>query len=183
MNQHAPDPRRRLWSVGRTWALTLVLVALSVVILAVWFVRQPRIEPSIEVSGTLELSVTAEPNMSRKGVAVICDRIPHGGLVSNVRSPNLGSLRDHTLWTVLQLDFPGSMVLAIGQSGPGRSAYDPTGEYGDGVPADQIHQSADRSQGSLTFRLPLAKGAAFELAGVESFLSGSLTWTCDDPRN
>ncbi len=72
------------------------------------------------------------------------------------------------------------MVLAIGQSGPGRPRYDPTGEYGGGVPTAQIQQAPDRARGSLTFRLPLVKGAAFNLDGVEASLSGSLTWTCDD---
>lgn len=166
--------------VGRTWAITFVLAALAVITLGVWIAKQPRVGPPVEVAGTLEIAVTAEPDVRWKGVAVICERSPYDGLVSNLRSPNVGSLGDHTLWTVLQLDFPGSVVLAIGQAGPARPSYDPTGEYGGGVPAEQVQQAPDRARGSLTFRLPLAKGVAFELAGVGAFLSGSLTWTCDD---
>lgn len=166
--------------LGRTWAITFALAACAVLIVGVWIARQPRVAPAVEVAGTLDMSVTAAPGVDWNDVAVICERSPYDGLVSSLRSPNVGSLGDHTVWTVLQLDFPGNMVLAIGQAGPTRPPYDPTGEYGGAVPVDQIQQTPDRARGSLTFRLPLAKGVAFDLAGAGEFLSGWLSWACDD---
>lgn len=164
----------------RTWAITFALAACAVLILGVWVANQPRVGPPVEVAGTLDMSVTAAPGVDWNDVAVTCERSPYDGLVSSLRSPNVGSLGDHTVWTVIQLNFPGNVVLAIGHAGPTRAPYDPTGEYGGAVPAGQIQQTPDRARGSLTFRLPLAKGVAFELAGVEDFLSGSLSWGCDD---
>ena len=166
--------------MSRTWALTIAVVALAAIILVVWFARRPRVDPSVDVAGTVDIAITAEPGVRRTGTDVICSRPPNDGLVSNLRSPNLGSLGEYTLWTVLQLDFAGNVVLAIGQTGPGRPPYDPTGEYGGFVAADQIQQAPDGARGSLTFRLPLANGVVLDLPGVGEFLSGSFSWTCNE---
>lgn len=174
------SPGKQVRRPGRTWAITFVLVGCAVLILGVWRLNQPWVGPAVEVSGTLDMSIRAGTEVRWTDVRMVCERSPYDGVVSNLRSPIVGYLRDHTVWTVLQLDFPGNMVLAIGQAGPTRPLYDPTGEYGGAVPADQIQQTRDRARGSLTFRLPLVKGAPFELAGVEDFLSGTLSWACDD---
>ena len=122
------SPDKQVRRPGRTWAVTFVLVGCAVLIVGVWLASQPRVGPAVEVSGTLDMSIRAGKEVRWTDARMVCERSPYDGVVSNLRSPIVGYLRGHTVWTVLQLDFPGNMVLAIGQAGPTRPLYDTTGE-------------------------------------------------------
>lgn len=167
----------------------LRLFALAAVVYGVWIAgfadRTIDVSsiPGHEMGGTVELKLAGKPPLHGQSTAVICERWPPDNLISNFRSPNVGSLEGGTIWIVLRwqpMGPEGVVVLAIGRADPGASPYEPSGEYGGVVSDDLVQYSADRSTGSLTFRLPLAKGDPFSSDADVDSISGALTWACGE---
>lgn len=164
----------------RRFSLLLLALAGSIVALAILLNRSfnEAQAPRREMEGTVSVSVATQPVAHWTGAAV-CSRVVADVPITDIRAPNIGSLPGADVWIVLLLDVPDGVIIALGGAPLDKPPFDPTSEYGGGVPGGMVEQSADRDRGTVTFELPLFKGDAFPLDGAEASLVGSLTWTCE----
>jgi len=172
MNSGSGKRGRRLFGV-----LILGVIAASIALLSTGNNPFFRDTPGPDVVGAINVTVETAPVTHWSGSA-ICSWSFHDDGIAHVRASSIGTLQGAHVWIVLLLEGASGVDLALGQAAPGTPTFDPTTEYGGGVADHQVHHEADRAAGTVQFRLPLIKGDAFSLGGAETFLTGSLEWTC-----
>lgn len=161
VNSGSGERGRRLFGV-----LVLGMIAASIAMLSTGNTFYFADAPGHEMVGTIDVTVETAPVTHWSGSAICSRSSPDGG-ITDVRASSVGTLQGARVWSVLVLDVPNDVVLALGQAAPGTPPFDPTTEYG-GVVADHlVHQAPDRATGTIRFRLPLVIGDAFSLSGAD----------------